>query len=109
MKNKIKLRSAFLYSFDFSVSIKDPSALHLYKEIVNFYITQEIWYLPIEVSEDIPLMQIQSNIVQCCLLMEGLGYIAQNLQCDYDRYLLKTLYIIIERAGMYKCIICTKT
>lgn len=57
--------------------------------------------MPIEVSKDIPLVQAQSNIVQCCLLMEGLGHIAQNLQCDYDRYLLKTLYIIIERAGMY--------
>ncbi|KMQ96596.1 telo2-interacting protein 1-like protein, partial [Lasius niger] len=81
------------------VSVKDPSASHLYKEIVDFYTTQEVWYLPIEVSEDTPLVQAQSNIVQCCLLMEGLGYIAQNLQCDYDRYLLKTLYIIIERAG----------
>ncbi|XP_029161251.1 TELO2-interacting protein 1 homolog isoform X2 [Nylanderia fulva] len=81
------------------VSVKDPSASHLYKEIVNFYTTQEIWYLPIEVSEDTTLVQAQSNIVQCCLLMEGLSCIAQNLQCDYDRYLLKTLYIIIERVG----------
>lgn len=60
---------------------------------------QEVWYLPIEVSEDTPLVKAQSNIVQCCLLMEGLCCIAQNLQCDYDKYLLKTLYIIIERAG----------
>lgn len=71
---------------------------------MDFYTTQEVWYLPIEVSEDTPLVQAQSNIVQCCLLMEGLGYIAQNLQCDYDRYLLKTLYIIIERAGMCMCV-----
>lgn len=45
-------------------------------------------------------MQAQSNIVQCCLLTEGLGLIAQNLQHDYNRYLLKTLYLTIERAGM---------
>ncbi|XP_050465415.1 TELO2-interacting protein 1 homolog isoform X1 [Cataglyphis hispanica] len=81
------------------VSVQDPSVSHLYKEIVDFYTMQEVWYLPIEVSKDTPLVQAQSNIVQCCLLMEGLGYIAQNLQYDYDRYLLKTLYIIIERAG----------
>ncbi|XP_011264133.1 TELO2-interacting protein 1 homolog isoform X3 [Camponotus floridanus] len=85
--------------FIVSVSIKDPSVSHLYKEIVNFYTMQEVWYLPIEVSKDIPLVQVQSNIVQCCLLMEGLGCIAQNLQNDHDKYLLKTLYIIIERAG----------
>ena len=72
----------------------------MYKEIVDFYTTQEVWCLPTEVTEDTPLMQAQSNIVQCCLLTEGLGFIAQNLQHDFDRYLLKTLYLIIERAGM---------
>ncbi|XP_025988611.2 TELO2-interacting protein 1 homolog isoform X2 [Solenopsis invicta] len=81
------------------VSVKDSSSLCLYKEIVDFYTTQEVWYLPTEVTEDISLMQAQSNIVQCCLLTEGLGLIALNLQHDYDRYLLKTLYLIIERAG----------
>ncbi|KAL6264336.1 hypothetical protein P5V15_004443 [Pogonomyrmex californicus] len=80
-------------------SVKDSSVSHLYKEIVDFYTTQEVWYLPIEVTEDTPLIRAQSNIIQCCLLTEGLGHIAQNLQHDYDRYLLKTLYLIIERAG----------
>ncbi|KYQ51800.1 TEL2-interacting protein 1 like protein [Trachymyrmex zeteki] len=81
------------------VSIKDSSSSYLYKEIVDFYTTQEVWYLPTEVTEDTPLAQAQNNIVQCCLLTEGLGLIAQNLQYDFDRYLLKTLYLIIERAG----------
>ncbi|XP_070516435.1 TELO2-interacting protein 1 homolog isoform X2 [Cardiocondyla obscurior] len=81
------------------VSVKDSSSSYLYKEVIDFYTTQEIWYLPTEVTEDTPLTQAQSNIVHCCLLAEGLGLIAQNLQHDYDRYLLKTLYLIIERAG----------
>lgn len=81
------------------ISAKESSSSYLYKEIVDFYTTQEIWYLPTEVTEDTPLVQAQSNIVQCCLLTEGLGLIVQNLQYDYDRYLLKTLYLIIERAG----------
>ncbi|KAG5320074.1 TTI1 protein, partial [Acromyrmex heyeri] len=82
------------------VSVKDSSSSYLYKEIVDFYTTQEVWYLPTEVTEDTPLVQAQSNIVQCCFLTEGLGLIAQNLQHDFDRYLLKTLYLIIERAGI---------
>lgn len=84
-----------------SVSFKNPSALHLFKEIVDFYILEEVWYLSMEVTKTTSLTQAQSNIVQCCLLMEGLGCIAQNLQRDYDVYLLKTLYLIMERAGMF--------
>lgn len=59
-----------------------------------------MWYSPIEVTENTSLTQAQSNIVQCCLLTEGLGRIAEILQHDYDRYLLKTLYLILERAGV---------
>lgn len=60
-----------------------------------------MWYLSIEVTEATSLAQAQSNVVQCCLLMEGLGCIAKNLQRDYSIYLLKTLYLIMERAGMF--------
>lgn len=104
----LKDKNVNIYIYNFytililiSVSVKDSSSLHLYKEIVDFYTTEEVWYSSIEVTEDTPLTQAQRNVVQCCLLMEGLGYIAQNLQRDYDRYLLKTLYLILERAGTY--------
>jgi len=102
MKKITKIGSYYINKFDFLflVSVKDSSSSYLYKEIVHFYTTQEVWYLPTEVTENTPLVQAQSNIVQCCLLTEGLGLIAQNLQNDYDIYLLKTLYLIIERAGI---------
>ncbi|XP_020295191.1 TELO2-interacting protein 1 homolog isoform X2 [Pseudomyrmex gracilis] len=80
-------------------SDEDKSVSYLYKEIVDYYITEEVWYSPIEVTENTSLTQAQSNIVKCCLLTEGLGRIAEILQCDYDRYLLKTLYLILERTG----------
>lgn len=73
--------------------------MSLYKEIIEFYTIEDFWYLPLEVTEDIPLCVAQNNIVQCCLLTEGLGQIAKNLEDDYERFLLKTLYLIIERAG----------
>lgn len=90
----------YIISVIVSVYVKDPAALHVFKEIVNFYTLEEVWYLPIEVTENTSLTQAQSNVVQCCLLMEGLGYIANNLQRDYDVHLLKTLYLIMERAGV---------
>ncbi|XP_043265023.1 TELO2-interacting protein 1 homolog isoform X1 [Colletes gigas] len=81
------------------VSVKDPSFLSIYEEVVEFYINPEVWYPAIETTENVPLRIAQSNVVQCCLLIEGLGLIAQTLGHDYDRFLLKTLYLIIERAG----------
>lgn len=72
-----------------SVSVKDSSSLRLYKEIVRFNATRQVWYLPTEVTEDISLVQAQSDIAQCyCLSMEGLGLVALNLRRDYGRYLL---------------------
>lgn len=83
------------------VPVKDSSVLSIYKEVVEFYINPEFWYPPIEISKDTSLRIAQSNVVRCCLLLEGLGLIAQNLKCDYDRFLLSTLYLVIERAGDY--------
>ncbi|XP_076766159.1 telo2 interacting protein 1 [Xylocopa sonorina] len=82
-----------------NVPVKDSTLLSIYKEIVEFYINPEFWYPAIETSEDISLRVAQSNVIQCCLLLEGLGLIAQNLKHNYNRFLLKTLYLILERAG----------
>lgn len=81
------------------VPLQNSSFLSIHKEIVEFYINSELWYPAIESSEDIPLRVAQSNVIQSCLLLEGLGLIALNLKCDYDRFLLKTLYLVIEKAG----------
>lgn len=83
--------------------LKHSSYLSIYKEVVEFYINPEFWYALIETTNDVSLRVAQSNVIQCCLLLEGLGLIAQNLKCDNDRFLLKTLYLIIERAGNYFC------
>ncbi|XP_054002777.1 TELO2-interacting protein 1 homolog [Hylaeus anthracinus] len=81
------------------VPVKDPSYLSIYTEVVEFYINPEVWHSAVESTKDVPLRIAQSNVVQCCLLLEGLGLIAQTLEHDYDRFLLKTLYLVIERAG----------
>ncbi|KAK2588803.1 hypothetical protein KPH14_001678 [Odynerus spinipes] len=89
----------FLLNSTVNVPVTNTSLLPLYQEIIEFYTTEDFWYLPIEVTEDIPLRMAQNNVVQCCLLTEGLGQIAKNLGQEYERFLLKTLYLIIERAG----------
>nr|XP_012231715.1 PREDICTED: TELO2-interacting protein 1 homolog [Linepithema humile] len=101
MSDAPQYRKEFSLLFNWILgSVKDSSTSDLYKEIVDFCITPEVWNLPIEVNENTPLLQAQSNIVQCCLLTECLGHIAQNLQQDYLHIFLRhTLYLTIERAG----------
>ncbi|KZC03991.1 TELO2-interacting protein 1 like protein, partial [Dufourea novaeangliae] len=88
-----------LLNWILNVPLKDSSYLSIYKDVIEFYINTEHWYPPIDSTNDISLGIAQSNVVQCCLLLEGLGLIAKNLKEDYDRFLLKTLYLIIEAAG----------
>ncbi|XP_043474173.1 TELO2-interacting protein 1 homolog isoform X2 [Leptopilina heterotoma] len=81
--------------------VQDPNSekLLLYRQTIDQYIAPDFWYLPLEVSEDVNLREVQSNLIQCCLLVEGLGNIAEILKKDYDQFLLKTLYIVLERTG----------
>ncbi|XP_012286290.1 TELO2-interacting protein 1 homolog [Orussus abietinus] len=71
----------------------------LYESIVTSYITNDLWYLPLAVSQNVTLNQAQSNVIQCCLLTEGLGILSQYFQSSPKPFLMKTLYFVIERAG----------
>lgn len=71
----------------------------MYKQVVEHYINPDYWNLPVKVSDEITLQTAQSNIMECCLILEGLGIIAKVLKEDYQCFLLKTLYLVIERAG----------
>ncbi|XP_077289147.1 telo2 interacting protein 1 isoform X2 [Arctopsyche grandis] len=45
------------------------------------------------------LAQAQNNVIQICLMTEGIGKIAKSMKIRFQPYLLKTLYLILERAG----------
>jgi hypothetical protein len=81
------------------VSTDSSVQMSICKQVIEYYISSECWDLSVEVSEDTTLQVAQNNIVQCCLLLEGLGIIANVLQEKYQIFLLKTLYIVTERAG----------
>lgn len=77
---------------------KNPS-VSLYQQVIDYYTDSEYWYLSLQVDDNTPLVNVQSNVIQTCLLTEGLGIISTTLKHKYQTFLLKTLYIIIERAG----------
>lgn len=74
------------------------------KDILNVYMDDSYWNAPLSVSTDEAghrhnLNEVHSNVIQVCLLNEGIGKIALMLRNDFDRYKLKLLYMVVEKAG----------
>ncbi|XP_008201481.1 TELO2-interacting protein 1 homolog [Tribolium castaneum] len=84
----------------------------LFKNIITTYTDCDNWYLPLSVMVDEygyehTLSDVQNNIIQACLLVEGVGKIALALGNEFQQFLLKTLYLVLERAGSSHPIIRT--
>ncbi|CAG9825114.1 unnamed protein product [Phaedon cochleariae] len=74
------------------------------KSIVNTYIDNKYWQIPLKVGLDefgreITLAEVQQNVIQMCLLVEGLGKIALIFKEHFQQFIFKVLYSILERAG----------
>ncbi|XP_065213108.1 TELO2-interacting protein 1 homolog [Planococcus citri] len=72
--------------------------------ILKYFLDSVYWSVPINSSSDgffdfMPLSAIHSNIMQVCLLTEGVGNVAECLQTKFHPLLLICLYSIIENAG----------
>lgn len=52
-----------------------------------------------EFGQEHSLGEVQSNIIQVCLLNEGIGLIARAMGPNFQELLLKALYPILEKAG----------
>ncbi|RZB40886.1 TELO2-interacting protein 1 -like, partial [Asbolus verrucosus] len=74
------------------------------RNIIATYTDINNWYLPLSVGVDedgyeYTLSDIQDNIIQVCLLVEGIGKIALTINKEFEQFMLKTLYLVLERAG----------
>lgn len=45
------------------------------------------------------IAEAQDNVIKICLMTEGIGKMALFLGVEFDKFLLKTLYLVLERAG----------
>ncbi|XP_018569428.1 TELO2-interacting protein 1 homolog [Anoplophora glabripennis] len=78
--------------------------LQIIKNIVTTYVDNNYWQIPLSVVVDefgyvTTLTDVQNNVIQVCLLVEGIGKIALVLRENFQQFLLKTLYLVLERAG----------
>ncbi|KAI4457547.1 tel2 interacting protein 1 tti1 family member [Holotrichia oblita] len=85
------------------ISAKTNNNKDIIKTVINLYLESEYWNIPLATDTDeaapVNLAQIQNNIVQICLQLEGIGKIALLLQDQFKDFLLKSLYPVLEKAG----------
>ncbi|KAK9721937.1 hypothetical protein QE152_g19937 [Popillia japonica] len=82
------------------VSAKTNNNKDIIKAVLNLYLEPEYCNVPTSTDTGDPnLAQIQNNVIQICLQLEGIGKIALLLQHDFKDFLLKSLYPILEKAG----------
>lgn len=72
--------------------------------IKNTYLDSTIWQVPVEVCTDefgneLKLNEVQYNVIQVCLLVEGIGKLSSHLRSE--KFLLDTLYLVLEKAGIF--------
>ncbi|KAJ9575488.1 hypothetical protein L9F63_007646 [Diploptera punctata] len=91
----------------------DVNLKPIVESVLEAYLEPSVWYVNISIensdSEDeesvTTLKEAQSNVVQVCLLVEGVGKMAEVLGSGFDVFLLKTLYVVLERAGSTNALI----
>ncbi|XP_046603137.1 TELO2-interacting protein 1 homolog [Neodiprion virginianus] len=107
MSNMTQYRKelTLLLNWIIGVPVTNSTDLSEYQSVVQYYVTESTWNLPLCISSDVTLREAQSNVAQSCLLLEGLGIIARTLKEEFQRFLLHTLYLVIEKAGSRQTLI----
>lgn len=77
------------------------------REILEVYTEDCHWNAPLVVSTDpldqkLHLTEVHNHVIEVCLLVEGIGKIALLLQKNFQKYSLKLLYMVLEKAGKLK-------
>ncbi|XP_066261466.1 TELO2-interacting protein 1 homolog isoform X2 [Euwallacea similis] len=91
-KEVICLLNTFIFGLEANIS--------LIKSILNLYMEDPLNDLNYVLdSEEFTLEQIQNNVLIVCLITEGIGNISQALKLDFRPFLLKSLYLVLEKAG----------
>jgi len=72
------------------------------KDVIELYLERDVWYLPTSVDKysTTNIVDVQKNIVQICLMTEGLGYLVTSLPVTKQSLcLIHCLYPILECFG----------
>ncbi|KAF5286843.1 hypothetical protein FQA39_LY00376 [Lamprigera yunnana] len=71
----------------------------LFRDVLYMYIEPQYWKIPLEVSYKFHYSQMQNNVIQICLQIEGISTIAVKLKHNFRPFLSRILYPLLEHAG----------
>lgn len=70
------------------------------KEVIELYLESNVWYLPTSKSSLTNIADTQRNVLQICLMTEGLAQLVSSLNPSKQSLcLIHCLYPILERVG----------
>ncbi|XP_027842762.2 TELO2-interacting protein 1 homolog [Aphis gossypii] len=75
---------------------------NLVRDVIDLYLESDIWYLPtsIENNSTTNIADAQKNVIQICLMTEGLSKLVSSLPVTQQNLcLIHCLYPILERVG----------
>ncbi|XP_028154357.2 TELO2-interacting protein 1 homolog [Diabrotica virgifera virgifera] len=100
MYNEVNRKEAiFILNEVISGINNDKEGVDIIANIFETYIDDKYYQVPLEVSEDVNRNEVLQNIIQVCLLTEGIGKIALKLKQGFHQFMLKILFIVLEKTG----------
>lgn len=75
---------------------------NIVKDVIELYLEYDVWYLPTSVDKNSTtnMADAQKNIVQICLMTEGIARLVSSLDATKQSLcLIHCLYPILERVG----------
>ncbi|CAG9826267.1 unnamed protein product [Diabrotica balteata] len=98
--NEVNRKEAiFILNEVISGLTNDKEGMDIMASILETYVDIKYYQVPLEVNDDVNRNEVLQNIIQVCLLTEGIGKIALVLKQRFHQFMLKILYIVLEKTG----------
>jgi len=85
---------------------RDECHYSIVRDVIELYLERDIWYLSTSVDKNCTtnIADVQKNVVQICLMTEGLAQLVSSLDMtEQNLCLIHCLYPILERVGSELC------
>ncbi|XP_050436981.1 TELO2-interacting protein 1 homolog [Adelges cooleyi] len=101
-KTQCRKEITLLLNLTLSENNDDVCHYDLVSDVIQLYLDNKVWYLATSADDESTqnIAETQKNVLQICLMTEGLGHLVSSLDLAKQRVcLVHCLYPILERVG----------